>query len=86
MPRGDSYQLQGQNGWECIDDTSAHTNGDDGFRWSQAIEDTVISAISGTDLTNAAGLAGPTITAGTAFGGHISSITLTSGTVLAYKA
>lgn len=85
MPRGDSYQLQGQDGFEVIDDTNAHTNGGDGFRWVTVLEDAEISAISGTNLTNAAGLQGVALSAGFQFGGEITSITLTSGSVIAYK-
>lgn len=86
MGRGDSFQLQGLDGWECIDDTSAHTNGGEGYRWVTVVNDAVISQLdAAASCTNEDGMEGITLPAGLGFGGKIDSITLTSGVVLAYK-
>jgi hypothetical protein len=86
--RGESYQLQGQQGAIVITDTAAHTAN---YRWILCAADTVIATISGNVLSNAGvspntSLSGITLPAGFGFGGVISSITLTSGTVIAYLA
>lgn len=83
MGRGDSYQLQGLDGWVCIDDTTPTVGP---FRWVTVINDAVIDVIStDSNCTNADGMTGITLPAGLSFGGEISDITLTSGVVLAYK-
>lgn len=76
-----SYQLQGQNGGVVIADTTLVT-GD--FTWISVANDAVISALE-TNLEDSAGLLGITLPAGFGFGGQTSSITLTSGVVIAYK-
>ena len=86
--RGDSYQLQGQQGAIVITDTAAETGR---FRWILCATDTVIASISGNVVSNAGAspntsLAGITLPAGFGFGGDITSITLASGAVIAYYA
>lgn len=85
-------KIAGANGCLFIDDTSNHT---DGFCVILPNEDTVFSALAGTDedgtavnyLTTIA-LSGATVTKGipiTIPNGHtITSLTLTSGSVMAY--
>lgn len=86
--RGDSYQLQGQQGAVVITDTAARASR---FRWILCASDTVIASISGNVLSNAlaspnTSLSGITLPAGFGFGGDITSITLASGAVIAYYA
>ena len=60
------------------------------FRWVLVAADTVITSMTGNVLgvSNAnpnVSLAGITLPAGFGFGGIITSITITSGTILAYS-
>jgi hypothetical protein len=74
----------GMNGFEFITDTQAHAGN---FVKLQIITTTVIAAY--TALANAPvtgnTLTGVSIPAGTIIGGRFSSITLTSGSLIAYK-
>lgn len=67
------------NGSVYIDDTAAHAGQ---FCAIQALEAAVVAALSG-NMTDFAG--GLPIPAGTTIEGSFTSITLTSGKVLAYK-
>ena len=72
----------GQNGGVYIDDTNPATPATGyNFIAMQAIEDTVVSAAVG-NITNIAGI---TISTGTIIYGTFTSITLTSGSVIAYQ-
>lgn len=82
MPRGDSYQLQGQQGGIVLE-TGASSAGP--FRWVQTIQDTVFDAFEG-NLTNATSLEGTTIPAGIGIGGNITQVTVNTGLVIAYYA
>lgn len=83
MPRGDSYQLQGQQGGEVITPGSTFTGP---YRWIQVIQDTVLAGIVTTNLANEGDLLSTTIPAGIGIGGNITEIELTSGLVIAYYA
>jgi hypothetical protein len=82
MPRGDSYQLQGQQGGHVLNAGEGAVTGN--FRWIQMVEDTVFTTITGSNLTNTADLAGITHLAGTGIGGTFTAITVASGTCIAY--
>lgn len=85
MGRGDAYQVQGLDGWDCIDDTATHTGT---WRGILVVNDAVINALIVSDTAtfgNDAGLEGITLPAGLFIGGNFTSIDLTSGVVLAFK-
>jgi hypothetical protein len=84
--RGESYQLQGQQGAVTISGAGTTTGN---FRWILVAADAVISSMTGNVLGVAGAnpnvsLAGVTLPAGFSFGGVVTSITLASGTVIAY--
>ncbi len=85
--RGDSYQLQGQMGAITASGSQTITGN---FRWVLVAADAVITTMTGNVLghtgssTNTS-LASITLPAGFGFGGIITSITITSGTILAYS-
>jgi hypothetical protein len=84
MGRGDSYQLQGQQGGIVLtsDDSATGT-----FRWIQAIEDSVLLTDTGEtagNLTDIINLDGKTLPAGVGIGGVFSKVEIASGTVIAY--
>ncbi len=82
MPRGDSYQLQGQQGGVVLTATETATGS---FRWVQVINDCVLDALVSTNVTNSDGsLTGITIPAGIGIGGTFTSIEVQSGVVIAY--
>ena len=83
--RGDSYQLQGQMGAITLT-AGTHTGN---FRWVLVAADAVIGSMTGNVLGSGGAspntsLSGITLPAGFGFGGIITGITVTSGTVLAY--
>ena len=81
MARGDSYQLQGQQGGVVLSNSdSAGGN----FRWIQVITDTVFGSLGITNLDNDGTLLGPTIPAGIGIGGKFSEVSVITGTVIAY--
>ena len=82
MPRGDSYQLQGQQGGEVL---AAGSTGTGPYRWVQTVQDTVFSNLEG-NLDNIGDLTGVTIPAGIGIGGNITAVGVTSGLVIAYYA
>jgi len=79
------YRGLGLNGGEYINDTAAHT-GD--FFCITATEDTVLASIT-SNIDNIADLCtgedATTLAANTAIYGRITSVTLTSGAIIAYK-
>ena len=84
MSRGDSYQLQGQQGGTVY---NAGQSAVGPFRWVQIVNDTVFSVFASSTVTNA-GTKLITIThpAGTGIGGNTTGFTVTSGVVIAYTA
>jgi len=78
-----SYDLQGQGGGIVIDNTGPVTGN---FRWIQGITDFVIGNIVSSNISNASFLIGSTIPAGVGIGGKFTSITLSTGIVIAYYA
>ena len=84
MARGDSYQLQGQQGGQVFNAGGVASGN---FRWIQVVNDTVFSAITSTNLTDAGSkLITITHPAGTGLGGVFTGFTVTSGVVIAYTA
>lgn len=83
MPRGDSYQLQGQQGGEVLATGELGTGS--AYRWVQTVQDTVFSNLEG-NLDNIGSLTGVTIPAGIGIGGNITAVGVTSGLVIAYYA
>ena len=83
MARGDSYQLQGQQGGVVLSSGDSQTAN---FRWLQVINDTVLNALGPTNLDSEGSLVGPTLPAGVGIGGKFTSISVTSGIVIAYYA
>jgi len=84
--RGDSYQLQGQQGGIVLTGADSATGN---FRWIQAIEDSVLLADSGEtagNLTDIINLDGKTLPAGAGLGGIFTKVQISSGTVVAYYA
>lgn len=82
MPRGDSYQLQGQQGGEVL---VATATGSGPYRWIQTVQDTVFSNLEG-NIDNISDLLSTTIPAGIGIGGNITNVSVTSGLVIAYYA
>jgi len=86
MARGDSYQLQGQQGGIVLKDADSATGR---FRWIQAIEDSVLLTDTGEtagNLTDIINLDGKTLPAGVGIGGEFSKVQISSGLVIAYYA
>jgi hypothetical protein len=84
MPRGDSYDLQGQGGGQVYNAGSSAVGP---FRWVQFVNDTILSAISAPNLQDSGSkLIAITIPAGFGLGGTINSFTVTSGVVIGYRA
>jgi hypothetical protein len=77
------YNLQGQGGGVVISNTGVVTGN---FRWIQGITDFEITEILSSNISNVSFLQGYTIPAGVGIGGRFTSITLSSGTVIAYYA
>ena len=83
--RGDSYQLQGQQGGQAYNSADGAVTGD--FRWIQCVTDTVFSVIASPNIMNASTkLITITHNAGSGLGGNFTGFTITSGTVIAYRA
>jgi hypothetical protein len=81
MARGDSYQLQGQQGGVVLGGGDLISGN---FRWIQVIIDTVFIDITASNLDNSAGLTSITIPAGIGIGGKFTNIEVSTGTVIAY--
>lgn len=74
-------QAMGKNGWELIDDTSAHTPVGYAYCALQFLETSVINTVTGEGISAST----VTVPAGLTILGHHTSITLTSGSCIAYK-
>ena len=83
MPRGDSYQLQGQQGGEVLGNGESSTGP---FRWIQVIQDTTFSIIDSSNIANVDTLESTTIPAGIGIGGAFTNVSVTTGLVIAYYA
>jgi hypothetical protein len=84
MPRGDSYQLQGQQGGIVLTGADSATGT---FRWIQAVEDSVILSDTGETAGNLADIINldeKTLPAGAGIGGVFTKVQISSGTVIAY--
>ena len=82
MARGDSYQLQGQQGGTVYNGTDPAVGP---FRQIVIVNDAVFSAFSSENLTDASTkLITITHVAGTVIGGVTASFTMASGVVIAY--
>ena len=81
MARGDSYQLQGQQGGVVLSNSDTAAGN---FRWIQVITDTVFSNIEASNLDSVGLLVGPIIPAGIGIGGKFSEISVSTGLVIAY--
>jgi len=73
--------MMGQNGWEIVDDTSAHTTG---YNFIMCITSCVFSDITATNSDDT-GIGSITFPPNFLIAGNITSFTLTSGDVIAYK-
>jgi len=86
MPRGDSYQLQGQQGGIVLSGADSATGK---FRWIQAIEDSVLLTDTGEtagNLVDIINLDGKTLPSGVGIGGEFTKVEISSGLVIAYYA
>jgi hypothetical protein len=86
MARGDSYQLQGQQGGIVLTGADSATGT---FRWIQAIEDSVLLSDTGEtagNLNDIGNLDNKTLPAGIGIGGIFTKVEIGSGTVIAYYA
>lgn len=77
--------LTGRQGGTVIADTSAHTLSTSGKTWHAllVVEEAVIAALT-SNLESDTDLVGKTLPAGLPIYGAFTSLTLTSGTVIAY--
>jgi len=74
-------QAMGKNGWIHVDDTATYGSSTEQFSAIQATTDTVIATVTGEQISATA----VSIPAGFLIMGHISSFSLTSGEVIAYR-
>jgi hypothetical protein len=79
-----SYDLQGQGGGTYINSSSGVVTGN--FRWVQVITDAVFTDLLSGNIDAIGDIAGSTVPAGIGIGGRFSTITLVSGSVIAYYA
>ena len=80
--RGDSYQVQGQQGGLVI--TSANGAVTRNFRNLLVVNDAVLSAITSNLSGGDTKLISITLPAGLVLGGQITAVTVTSGVVIGY--
>lgn len=80
----DAYVLMGGNGGHYVNAGESAVTGS--FNRILTIESTVLAGITNALIANAADLVGVTIPAGVDIGGLTTSIEVTSGSVIAYKA
>jgi hypothetical protein len=85
MARGDSYQLQGQQGGVYLSGTQFSTKK---FRVIHALTNTVIDAFVSTNIVDINGdpITTLTLAANTVVGGQFDGVSLTSGSVICYYA
>jgi hypothetical protein len=86
MARGDSYQLQGQQGGVYLSGTESSLKK---FRVIHALTDTVINGFNGTNIVDTiSGLPinSLTLKANTIVGGQFDGVSLASGSVICYYA
>jgi len=85
MARGDSYQLQGQQGGVYLSGTQFSTKK---FRVIHALTATVIGGFTSTNIVDDAGAPITTLTlaANTVVGGQFDGVQLSSGSVICYYA
>jgi hypothetical protein len=85
MARGDSYQLQGQQGGVYLSGTGNSTAK---FRVIHALTATVIDGFNGTNIVDDAGnpITTLTLAANTVVGGQFNGVSLASGSVICYYA
>jgi hypothetical protein len=86
MARGDSYQLQGQQGGVYLSGTEFSTKK---FRVIHALTATVISGFNGcniVDSTTGLPINSLTLAANTVVGGQFDGVSLASGTCICYYA
>lgn len=84
--RGDSYQLQGQQGGIVLSGADSAVGN---FRWIQAIEDSVLLTDTGEtagNLANISNLDNKKLLAGAGIGGMFTKVQISSGLVIAYYA
>jgi hypothetical protein len=85
MARGDSYQLQGQQGGVYLSGTESSLKK---FRVIHALTATVINGFNGTNIvdTNGNAITGLILAANTVVGGQFDGVSLASGSVICYYA
>jgi hypothetical protein len=88
MARGDSYQLQGQQGGVYLTGSGATGTALGKFRVIHALSTTVINSFTETNIidSNGAAVTNFTLAAGTQLGGQFKDVALTSGTCICYYA
>ncbi len=85
MARGDSYQLQGQQGGVVLSVGGTQQTYEGQVRWIQCVTDCVFSNLEG-NLRNVSNLEGKTHVAGSGIGGAFTNVTISSGTATLYDA
>jgi hypothetical protein len=80
--RGDSYQVQGQQGGLAI--TSANGAVTRNFRTLMVVNDAVLSALTSNIEGGSTKLITITLPAGLVIGGQITAVTVSSGVVIGY--
>ncbi len=78
--RGDSYQLQGQQGGTVLEAGQGKTTP---TRWIQVVNDAVLTTITG-NMGNVSALQDIELPAGLGFGFEIETILVTSGVIIAF--
>ena len=87
MARGDSYQLQGQQGGVYLSGAQGAQTATGSFRNIVALTQTTISAMTSNFVTDSGGaVTALVIPAGTAVGGQFKNVTISSGTAIFYYA
>jgi len=87
MARGDSYQLQGQQGGVYLEYVATTLTATGSFRNIVALTQTTISAMTSNFVTSTgAAVTSLVIPAGTSVGGQFKDISITGGKVICYYA
>jgi len=79
--RGDSYQLQGQQGGIVL---TAGQSAPGPFRWILVVNDAILAGFGGNLRQDSGMQSSVTLPAGFGFGGVIIDLEITSGIVIAY--